>query len=132
MQRDRIRILIAEDNKDFVTFLSFCLSLYADMEIVGVARDGAEALRRIESLKPDVLLLDIVMPHMDGMQVLKKLHESKETAPTVFVLSAIGSDQIVKKAIELGAVYYFIKPCNIEVMVDKIRSVIADIDKAAI
>ena len=125
MRKDRIRILIADDNKDFVTLLSSCLSMYPDMEIAGVARDGTEVLRQIKALHPDVLLLDIVMPRMDGMEVLAKLRVSKKGSPAVFVVSAVGSDQIVRRAIELGAAYYFVKPFNTEVMIQKIRSVAA-------
>lgn len=124
MQQERIKVLIADDNKDFVTLLSSCLSMYPDMEIAGTARDGVEVLRQIKTVRPDVLLLDIVMPEMDGMEVLAKLKESKEKSPAVFVLSAIGSEQIIRRAIELGAAYYFIKPFNTEVMIDKIRSVL--------
>ena len=132
MHKGRIRVLIAEDNRDFTTLLSSCFSLYPDIEIAGVARDGAEALRQIEGLNPDVLLLDIVMPVMDGMEVLERLHASGERRPAVFVLSAISSEQIVQRAIELGAVYYFVKPCNTEVMIEKIRSVMAGSQKPAI
>lgn len=131
MHQDRIRVLIADDNKDFVTLLGSCISRYPDMEIAGVARDGAEVLRQIEDLHPDVLLLDIIMPRMDGLEVLETLHDSGEKGPAVFILSAIGSEQIIRRTMELGAAYYFIKPFNTEVMIRKIRSVMAGFDETA-
>ena len=126
MHQDRIRVLIADDNKDFVTMLSTRLSLYPDMEIAGVARDGVETLRQIERLSPDVLLLDIVMPELNGLDVLEKLRDSGKDRPAVFVLSAIGSEQIVRQALALGAAFYFIKPCSTEDMIGKVRAVIAE------
>lgn len=124
MQKDRVRVLIADDNKDFVILLGSCLSLCPDMEVAGFARDGVEVLRQVEDLHPDVLLLDIIMPRMDGLEVLEKLHAAGDS-PVIFILSGIGSEQIIRRTMELGAVYYFIKPCNTEVMIEKIRSVMA-------
>jgi len=132
MQRDRISILIADDNKDFVTLLCSCLSMHSDMEVAGVARNGAEVLSQIERFHPDVLLLDLVMPSMDGLEVLSQLHVSKEKGPAVFVLSGISSEQIIRRTKELGAVFYFIKPCNTEVIVEKIRSVMTGTDEKAV
>src|SRR5699024_1932154 len=86
-----------------------------EMEIVGIARDGEEAYSGVLRLKPDVLLLDVIMPHLDGIGVLEKLNKTKlEKNPVKIMISAVGQDKITQKAIALGADYYIVKPFDIE------------------
>ena len=68
---EKITILIADDNADFATTLVGHLSKENDMEVVGIARDGKEAYEKILEMKPDVLLLDVIMPYLDGLEFLK-------------------------------------------------------------
>ena len=74
---DKIRILIADDNYEFGMTLKNYLANDNSMEVVGIARDGEEAYSNILNLKPDVVLLDVIMPHLDGIGVLEKLSQSK-------------------------------------------------------
>ena len=69
---------------------------------------------------PDVLLLDIIMPHLDGLGVLEKINEM-ENKPKVIMLTAFGQENITRKAVELGASYYILKPFNMDVLVERIR-----------
>ena len=71
---EKITILIADDNADFVTTLVGHLRKENDMEVIGIARDGKEACEKVLSMKPDVLLLDVIMPYLDGLGVLEKLN----------------------------------------------------------
>ena len=121
---EKITILIADDNADFVTTLVGHLSKENDMEVVGIARDGKEAYEKVLSAKPDVLLLDVIMPYLDGLGVLEKLSLAKiDNMPTCIMLSAVGQTKITQKAISLGAEYYVVKPFDIEVLINRIRDI---------
>jgi len=121
---EKITILIADDNADFVTTLVDHLSKENDMEVIGVARDGKEACEKVLASKPDVLLLDVIMPYLDGLGVLEKLNkELIENMPTCIMLSAVGQTKITQKAISLGAEYYVVKPFDIEVLINRIRDI---------
>ncbi len=119
---NKISVLIADDNKDFCVILCQYFEMQDDIEIVGVANDGNEAVELINRHKPDILILDIIMPHLDGIGVLEKLN-SRETEhqPKTIVLSAVGQDKITQKAIALGADYYIVKPFDLEIFVKRIR-----------
>ena len=72
---EKITVLVADDNNDFTTTLSNYLEKEEEIEIIGIAKDGNEAYEMAVQLKPDILLLDIIMPHLDGLGVLEKLYE---------------------------------------------------------
>lgn len=115
----QINVLIADNCSEFTQLFSQYLSLNPDINIVGIACDGAETMELIERTRPDVLLLDLVMPRLDGLEVMRRI-SSDSNKPKVLVISALGSEEIAKKAIELGADFYFIKPLNLEAVVAKI------------
>ncbi|AOT68141.1 sporulation transcription factor Spo0A [Geosporobacter ferrireducens] len=117
-----ISVLIADDNKDFCEILSEYLGKQEDLEIVGIAKDGLEAIELISQKSPDVLVLDIIMPHLDGLGVLERLASMNlEKFPKVIVLSAVGQDKITQRAISLGADYYVVKPFDFEIFIKRIR-----------
>ena len=119
---EKIRILVADDNNEFATTLINYLSKEENMEVIGVARDGNEAYEKIVELQPDIVLLDIIMPHLDGLGVLEKLSETQmDKKPICIILSAVGQDKITQKAINLGAQYYIVKPFDISVLVKRIK-----------
>ena len=121
---NKIKVLIADDNKDFCNILNEYLSTQDDVEVVGVAKDGLEALDILPQTNPDVLILDIIMPHLDGLGVLEKLHsEELEKFPKVIILSAVGQDKITQRAISLGADYYVVKPFDFETFMRRIRQI---------
>ena len=94
------------------------------MEVVGVAKDGQEASELISITKPDIAILDVIMPHLDGLGVLEKINESQmEKKPICIMLSAVGQEKITQKAIDLGAQYYIIKPFEIDVLIKRIREI---------
>ena len=119
---ERISVLIADDNKEFAMTLFGYLEKEPDLEVVGVAKDGQEAVELISITKPDVAVLDVIMPHLDGLGVLEKISESPiEKKPLCIMLSAVGQEKITQKAIDLGAQYYIIKPFEIDVLIKRIR-----------
>ena len=119
---ESISVLIADDNKDFCEILSEYLGKQEDLEIVGIAKDGLEAIDLVSQKLPDVLVLDIIMPHLDGLGVLERLvNMNLEKFPKVIVLSAVGQDRITQRAISLGADYYVVKPFDFEIFIKRIR-----------
>ena len=123
MNEKKITILMADDNKDFCDAIINYLDKQADMEIVGTAYDGLETIEKINELKPDIAIIDGVMPKLDGLGVLEKLNltETDAHAPICIILSAITQDKITQKAIELGAEYYIAKPFDLDTLVLRIR-----------
>ncbi|WP_130807128.1 sporulation transcription factor Spo0A [Senegalia massiliensis] len=122
MNNSKIDILIADDNKDFCNILNEYLSTQDDVNVSGIANDGLEALDLISNKIPDVLVLDIIMPHLDGLGVLEKLNSiNLDKYPKIIVLSAVGEDKITQRAISLGADYYVVKPFDFEVFMKRIR-----------
>lgn len=121
MPSDHIKILIADDNTDFTYILEGCLSLDPFFEVVGIAKNGAGAMEMLASKMPDVLILDIVMPEMDGIEMLRQLKGSAVKKPVIIVLSALGSESVVQQALEFGADTYYVKPFDIELLVENIR-----------
>jgi two-component system, response regulator, stage 0 sporulation protein A len=122
-----ISVLLADDNIEFGNLLSKYLSQQEDIRIVGVARDGVEAYDMIIELMPDVVVLDIIMPNLDGIGVLEKLSSVElKRRPLFIVLTAIGQDIFIQKAITLGAEYYIVKPFDINVLVSRIRQIYND------
>jgi len=120
--REKITVLIADDNQEFSMTLATYLKSQEDMVVVGRAKDGNEALDMIPNLMPDVVLLDVIMPHLDGIGVLEKLNMIKmNKRPICIMLSAVGQDKITRKAVELGAEYYVVKPFDIELLISRIR-----------
>ena len=87
-----------------------------------MAKDGNEAVEMIKNAIPDVVLLDVIMPHLDGLGVLENINGiKKDGKPLCIMLSAVGQDKITQKAINLGAEYYVVKPVDIELLIKRIR-----------
>lgn len=121
----KIRIVIADDNRDFINILQEFINRQDDMEVVGIAKDGVEALEVLEKTPADILVLDIIMPILDGLGVLEKLNtENIKGNLKVIVLSAVGQDMITQKAVEYGADYYIVKPFDMEVFAKRIRQLL--------
>ena len=122
--KEKIRILIADDNQEFSHTLSRYINSQEDMEIVGMAKDGNEAIELITKTIPDVILLDVIMPHLDGLGVLEKLSGiSNIKRPICIMLSAVGQDKITQRAVSQGAEYYIVKPFDIEILIKRIREI---------
>ena len=118
--KDKIKVLIADDNFDFASTIASYIEMQDDMEMLSIAIDGQEAFEKIKELKPDVVLLDMIMPHVDGIGVLEKLN-AIGIMPICIMISAVGQDAITAKAIELGAKYYMVKPFDMELAMKRVR-----------
>ncbi|NLC67439.1 MAG: sporulation transcription factor Spo0A [Clostridiaceae bacterium] len=122
MAESKVRVVIADDNREFAEILKEYLDNQSDIEVVGVAGDGFEACDLITNLLPDVVILDVIMPHLDGLGVLEKMNTTPlKKRPTFIMLSAVGQDRITQRAMLLGAEYYVVKPFDMEVLVSRIK-----------
>lgn len=124
--KEKITVLIADDNQEFSRTLATYLGNQEDMEVIGIAKDGLEAVDLIKDKLPDIAILDVIMPHLDGLGVLEKVNNSSnelDKKPICIMLSAVGQDKITQKAISLGAEYYMVKPFDIELLMQRIREI---------
>mgnify|MGYP000141199609 CR=1 FL=1 len=123
LEEQKIKLLIVDDNKEFCNLVVEFFENQKDIKVVGVAHDGLEALEKIDQLEPEVLILDLIMPNLDGLGVIERL-SNKPERPKIVVLSAVGQDKITQKAITLGADYYIVKPFDLNIIVDRVRQMI--------
>ncbi len=115
-----IRVVTIDDNQEVREGLKEYFKTCSDLELIGEAENGQEGYELIKSVKPDAVVLDIVMPKMDGLGLLEKLsHENIQT--NILIYSAIGNDTVVQKTFSLGAKYYIMKPCDPYNIASRIR-----------
>ncbi|WP_191560859.1 sporulation transcription factor Spo0A [Metabacillus idriensis] len=120
----KIKVCVVDDNRELVGLLDEFISSQEDMEVLGIAYNGQECLNMLKDRDPDVLVLDIIMPHLDGLAVLEKVREmEKSKQPNVIMLTAFGQEDVTKKAVDLGASYFILKPFDMENLVNHIRQV---------
>ncbi|PWK11549.1 sporulation transcription factor Spo0A [Tumebacillus permanentifrigoris] len=121
----QIKVMIADDNREFAELLKEFVSEQRDMDVVGVAYNGNEVLEMLEPQQPDVIILDIIMPVLDGIGVLEKIQQMDLSFdPKVIMLTAFGQENITKRAVEFGAAYYILKPFDMDVLANRIRQVV--------
>ena len=117
-----IRVLIADDHAVVRQGLRTFLDLQDDIEVVGEAADGEEALAAAERLAPDVVLVDLVMPKLDGIEVIRRLREHAPAARAIVLTSFIDDDRLFP-AVRAGAAGYLLKDVQPQELVEAIRTV---------
>ncbi|HHV63235.1 MAG TPA: sporulation transcription factor Spo0A [Firmicutes bacterium] len=118
----KIRVLAVENNRDLCEILEVLIKNEEDMEWAGAAYDGLQALEKIKQATPDVVLLDIIMPNLDGMGVLQRLDEMElSKRPRIIILTAFEEEELIKKSVKLGADYYVLKPFDRDSLIQRIR-----------
>ena len=116
----KLRVLIADPNREFQQMMTALLSRERDMEAADVSSDGLETLAKVKTLRPDVVLLDLVQPRLDGLGVLRRL-AAQENAPPVLVLTGFVNSHVIAECSELGAAYFMPKPCDTEELIQRLR-----------
>jgi len=120
MENERIRVALADDHDMVRKGLSVLLEQFDDLEIVGEAKDGQAALDLCRRINPDVLLLDMIMPRMDGLQVINVIREQCPNTQ-VIALTSFGDQETVQKAIKGGAIGYLMKNVSGDELANAIR-----------
>ena len=125
---EKLNVAIADDNEKMLRLLGNIIESDDELNVVGTAKDGEEALQIIKTKEPDVVLLDIIMPKLDGLGVLDKVNHDKsiQNHPVFIMISAIGQEMITENAFELGADYYIMKPFDNDVVLNRIKKIRED------
>lgn len=119
----KISVLIADDNREFCDAMSDYIKASPDMCVAGVANDGDEAYGLICAARPDVVILDIIMPKRDGISLMKRLADTKMTKRPIIIAHSVTKSQAVMEACySAGAEYFLLKPQTCEAIADTIRS----------
>ena len=105
---DKIRILLVDDNEPFRQFVASTLRNHQNLNLIGEAGDGLEAVQRAEALQPDLILLDIGLPGLNGIEAARRVRELAPEAKIIF-LTQESSDDVVHEALSLGAWGYVVK-----------------------
>ncbi len=119
---EKLNVAIFDDNRRMLELVSDVLKSENDVEVVGSASSGDEALNIIKRKEPDVVLLDLIMPKLDGMEIMSRVKKdfSIKKQPDFIILSAVGDEQITEDAFQIGAKYFIMKPFDPEVIKNRI------------
>jgi two-component system response regulator (stage 0 sporulation protein A) len=121
---EKLNVAIADDNEKMLRLLGDIIASDEELNVVGTAKDGEEAYNVIKDKEPDVVLLDIVMPKLDGLGVLDRVNRDKtlKKHPAFIMISAIGQEKITEDAFQLGADYYIMKPFDNDMVINRIKN----------
>lgn len=114
-------VLLVDANEEFRIMLREAIERTNEFTVVGSVGDGAEALQLIENYKPDLILMDVVLPGIDGFGLMKRMDLHAADAPRVILISAFCNDRVVTEAVEMGAYYFMTKPCEENALLDRMR-----------
>jgi two-component system response regulator (stage 0 sporulation protein A) len=120
---NKIKVIVADDNRNLCQMLQNYLQAQDDLILVGIANNGLEAWELIQTQEPDLILLDLVMPNLDGLGVLERINaRTTLTRPKIIMLTAFGQESLTHQAMVLGVDYFILKPFDLEVLGKRIRS----------
>ena len=125
--KDKIHLLIADDDVIFTEDLEKAIGNCEDIDVVATVADGINAVEKIKETQPDIVLLDVIMPGVDGIGVLQILSETElEKKPKYVVMSTISHEYVIHSALRLGAEYFIVKPLDIDILIGRIRALAVD------
>ncbi|MCI8270293.1 MAG: sporulation transcription factor Spo0A [Lachnospiraceae bacterium] len=118
-------VAIAEDNPQMLNLLNNMLEEENGFRVVGKADNGSDAYDMIMKTDPDLVLMDVIMPKLDGISVMEKVKKERmgRKIPSFIMVTAAGNDQVTRDAFRLGASYFIMKPFEKELLMEKIRRV---------
>jgi len=119
----KISVLIADDNIRSAGLMEEAVKKDKEIEVVGKAEDGLDALAQIREKQPDVVLLDLIMPKLDGLGVMEQVKKdvTLKKVPSFIVITGIGQEIVTESAFELGASYYMLKPFDYQLVISRIK-----------
>lgn len=121
----KLQVAIADDNERIVQLLDNIISHDQEFEVIGKANNGEDAYSLIREKQPDIMLLDIIMPKLDGLSVMEKVgkDEKLKKKPEFIVITAIGQERITEDAFQLGASYYIMKPFDSDMVLNRMKHI---------
>jgi NarL family two-component system response regulator LiaR len=119
-QSDQIRLMIVDDHSMIRDGLKTFLLVYRDLALVGEAGDGEEAVRLCDELRPDVVLMDLKMPGMDGVEATRAIR-ARQPQVQILVLTSFADEALVAEAMQAGAIGYLLKDVSAPRLADAIR-----------
>lgn len=122
---ENVNVVIVDDNPMILNTLDEVISSEAGLSVIGRADNGKDAIDMIKDTQPDVVLLDLVMPQMDGITVAENIKKKTSMLknPAFIILSAVGGEQMTEEAFQAGANYFLMKPFDKDILVNKIRRI---------
>lgn len=122
---ERLNVAIADDNDRILELLGELVSSDKDLTLVGKANNGEEMYQIIKNKEPDVVLLDLIMPKMDGLSVMERVNEDKtiKKSPNFIIITAVGQERITEDAFKKGASYYIMKPFHNDTILNRIKHI---------
>lgn len=124
-----VKIIVAEDNRNLCQILQDYIQREENLEIVGVAYNGLEAWELIQKHNPDLVIMDLVMPNLDGLEVLERLNSrSSVPRPKTIMLTAFGHETLTHQAMVMGVDYFILKPFDLEILGKRIRTLTQDVE----
>ena len=122
---ENVNVVIVDDNPMILNTLDEVISSEAGLSVIGRADNGNDAIDMIKDTQPDVVLLDLVMPQMDGITVVENIKKKTSMLknPAFIILSAVGGEQMTEEAFQAGANYFLMKPFDKDILVNKIRRI---------
>lgn len=122
---EQLNVAIADDNGRILDLLEEIINMDKELHVIGKAKNGEEMCKIIKKQHPDVVLLDLIMPKMDGISVMEEINQDKTLTkhPDFIVVTAVGQENITEAAFNKGASYYIMKPFNNEMLLNRIKSV---------
>ena len=120
-----IKVAIVDDSKSVVSRLNEIISGDPELQVVCTSFDGIDALAMIKENKPDIVLLDLIMPGLDGLGVMEQINldETYEKIPSFIIMSETGEERVIANAFALGASYYIMKPFDENTVLARIKQV---------
>jgi NarL family two-component system response regulator LiaR len=119
---DKIRVLVVDDHAIIRRGMKAVLELVPDIKIIGEAENGLEAVKQADELHPEVILMDLVMPEMDGIEAIRQI-KARQPEVRILVLTTFAGEEMVFPAIKAGALGYQLKDSSPEALVEAIREV---------
>lgn len=119
-----INVAIADDNERILDLLGEMIETDQELNLVGKANNGEDTFELIKEKQPDVVLLDLIMPKIDGLSVMELVNSSRDLKkrPDFIVITAVGQERITEDAFKKGASYYILKPFNNDMVISRIKN----------
>jgi len=125
----KVKIIVAEDNRNLCQILQDYIQREENFELLGVAYNGLEAWELIQKNEPDLVIMDLVMPNLDGLEVLERINaRTSVPRPKIIMLTAFGHETLTHQAMLMGVDYFILKPFDLEILGKRIKTLTQDVE----